>query len=123
MPAKLTAAVLGIVNAETDGSYKVLDAAEISRALPARLQTNSDGVANALQYLSERGYIDIRYSDRDTFCVCSLPKGRTYAEGVSADRTRGKRTFKNQLLLTFFGAMSGAFVGGILAGILMTFLF
>lgn len=115
---KLTASVLAAVNSETDGTYKVLEESEIMANIPSRLKTDSAGVANAMWYLSERGYIDIRYSEKGTYCVCSLPKGRTYDETAGAERYRGKRTFRNQMLLTFFGALAGAFVGGCLAGLL-----
>lgn len=115
---KLTASVLAAVNSETDGTYKVLEESEIMAEIPPRLKTDSAGVANAMRYLSERGYIDIRYSEKGTYCVCSLPKGRTYDETAGAERYRGKRTFRNQMLLTFFGALAGAFVGGCLAGLL-----
>ncbi len=115
---KLTASVLAAVNSETDGTYKVLEESEIMANIPSRLKTDSAGVANAMRYLSERGYIDIRYSEKGTYCVCSWPKGRTYDETAGAERYRGKRTFRNQMLLTFFGALAGAFVGGCLAGLL-----
>ncbi len=115
---KLTASVLAAVNAQTDGSYKVLEEGEILAALPPRIHTDGEGLANALRYLSERGYIDIRYSDKGTYCVCSLPKGRTYDEAAGAEKHRGKRTFRNQMLLTFFAALLGAFAGGCLAGVL-----
>ena len=113
---KLTASVLAAVNSETDGAYKVLEESEIMAEIPPRLKTDSAGLANAMRYLSERGYIDIRYSEKGTYCVCSLPKGRTYDETAGAERYRGKRTFRNQMLLTFFGALAVAFVGGCLAG-------
>lgn len=98
---KLTASVLAAVNSETDGAYKVLEESEIMAEIPPRLKTDSAGLANAMRYLSERGYIDIRYSEKGTYCVCSLPKGRTYDETAGAERYRGKRTFRNQMLLTF----------------------
>ncbi len=119
---KLTSAVLGIINAASDGSYKVIDSAEIIKALPEKVKTDATGISNALSYLAERGYVDVRYSDKTTFCICSLPKGRTYEEGVTADKSRGKRSFRNQLLLTFFGALLGAFAGGCLAGLLFMLL-
>lgn len=115
---KLTSSVLSIVNTQTDGSYKVIDVKDMIDGLPGKLKTDATGISNALQYLSERGFVDIRYSDKNTYCVCSLPKGRTYEESVSADKARGKKNFRNQMLLTFFGALLGAFVGGGLAGLL-----
>ena len=81
----LTASVLGAVNAASDGSYKVLEAGELLGALPAEEKTDEAGLENALRYLSERGYIDLRYSDGGTFCLCSLPKGRSYAETLRAE--------------------------------------
>ena len=119
---KLTSAVLRAVNAASDGSYKVIETDEIVRSLPEKVHTDAAGVSNALSYLAERGYVDIRYSDKSTYCLCSLPKGRTYEESVSADRSRGKRSFRNQILLTFFGALLGAFAGGCLAGLLFMLL-
>ncbi len=118
---KLTSAILNIVNEQTDGSYKVLETSDFINMLPGRVRTDAAGIENALQYLSERGYIDLRYSEKGTYCITSLPKGRTYTESVMADKSKGKRTFKNQMILTFFGAMLGAFCGGCLAGLLFLF--
>lgn len=118
---KLTAAVLAAVNARTDGSYKVLEEGDILSALPDRFGTDPTGLSNALRYLSERGYIDIKYSDKGTYCVCSLPKGRSYEETSGAERRSDKKSFRGRLLLTFFGSMLGAFVGGVLAGMLIFF--
>lgn len=86
----LTASVLGAVNAASDGSYKVLEAGELLGALPAEEKTDEAGLENALRYLSERGYIDLRYSDGGTFCLCSLPKGRSYAETLRAEQSAAK---------------------------------
>ena len=102
---KLTASVLAAVNAQTDGSYKVLEEGEILAALPPRIHTDGEGLANALRYLSERGYIDIRYSDKGTYCVCSLPKGRTYAETSAAEK--GEKKVKGRFWAIFFGAFAG----------------
>ena len=118
---KLTAAVLAAVNARTDGSYQVLEEGELLSALPTRLGTDPTGLSNALRYLSERGYIDVKYSDKGTYCICSLPKGRSYEETSGAERRSDKKSFRNRLLLTFLGSMLGAFAGGLLAGLLIIF--
>ena len=115
---KLTSSILAVVNAQTGGAYKVMEAKDFIDALPEKTKTDETGVSNALQYLAERGFVDIRYSDRDTYCVCSLPKGRTFEESTGAEKARGRRDVRGQRLLTFFGAMLGAFIGGCLAGLL-----
>ena len=114
---KLTASVLGIVNAESGGAYKVMETDDFIAALPAEGKTDAAGVANALQYLSERGSIDIRYSDRGTYCVCSLPKGRTYEEGAEVGKRKQAGAGRSRLrfLPAFLGGFIGAFAGGFLA--------
>ena len=115
---KLTAAVLGTVNAASGGAYKVMETPELIESLPPKLKTDAAGVENALRYLSERGYIDIRYFDRGTCCVCSLPKGRTYEESAEAGRARAEKRGKLRWLPAFLGAFFGAFAGGSLASLL-----
>lgn len=115
---KLTAAVLGTVNAASGGAYKVMETAELIESLPPKLKTDAAGVENALRYLSERGYIDIRYFDRGTCCVCSLPKGRTYEESAEAGRARAEKRGKLRWLPAFLGAFFGAFAGGSLVSLL-----
>lgn len=115
----LTAAVLEIVNAGSDGSYKVLETSDFLSALPDRLKTDEAGLDNSLRFLSERGYIDIRYSDKGTYCLCSLPKGRTYAE--SAAKEEEKKKSRGGVLAVFFGALAGGFLGALAAGLLAAF--
>ena len=118
---RLTQSVLDYVNAQTDGSYKVLEAADFLAAVPARVHTDEAGVENALRYLSERGYIDIRYSDRGTYCVCSLPKGRTYAERAAVDETKGRQASRRSFLYGFFGGLAGGLIGALAAGLILAF--
>lgn len=120
---KQTAAVLAAVNARTDGAYKVVEEGELLCALPARLKTDATGLANALRYLSERGYVDVKYSDKGTYCICSLPKGRSYEESEGAERRGERRYSRSRFFLVLFGALAGAFAGSFLAGVLLHFLF
>ena len=115
---KLTAAVLGAVNAASGGAYKVMETGEIIESLPPKLKTDVAGVENALRFLAGRGYIDIRYFDRGTCCVCSLPKGRTYEESAVAGKSRAEKHSKLRWLPAFFGAFFGAFAGGGLVSLL-----
>ena len=117
---KLTAAVLEIVNEGSGGAYKVMDADDF---LPALKESGKDGAGleSALRYLGERGYIDIRYAVKGTYCLCSLPKGRTYAETAAAERAEKKT--KGKFLAFFFGAFAGGFLGALAAGLLAAFVF
>lgn len=116
---KLTAAVLGVVNEETGGSYKVMDAGDFMAVLQGE-RADEAGLDGALRYLDERGYIDIRYAESGTYCLCSLPKGRTYAETVAAEQ--GEKRAKSTFWALFFGAFSGGLAGALIAGLLCAFL-
>ena len=117
----LTAAVLVIVNAGSDGSYKVLETSDFLSALPDRLKTDEAGLDNSLRFLSERGYIDVKYSDNGTYCLCSLPKGRMYAENTAAEAAEKKA--KGKFFLLFAAAFVGALIGSFAACILGFVLF
>ena len=119
---KLTAAVLGAVNAASGGAYKVMETGDFIEALPSKLKTDAAGVENALRFLAERGYIDIRYFERGTCCVCSLRKGRTYEESAEAGKARAEKRGRLRWLPAFLGAFFGAFAGGSLAALLFLFL-
>lgn len=118
---KLTAAVLDAVNTGTDGAYKVMETADLLSAIAGQAKTDEAGLANSLKYLSERGYIDIRYADKGTYCLCSLPKGRTYAETAAAEK--GEKKVKGRFWAFFFGAFAGGLLGSLIAGILNAFIF
>ena len=118
----LTAAILGAVNAASGGAYKVMEAEDFIQALPSKLKTDAAGVEKCLRYLSERGYIDLRYFDRGTCCVCSLPKGRTYEESVQESRTRTEKRGRLRWLPAFLGAFFGALAGSSVAALLYLFL-
>ena len=112
---KLTAAVLDAVNAGTEGSYKVMEAGELLSALEGREKTDEAGLSNALKYLCERGYIDIRYADKGTYCLCSLPKGRTYAGGK--ERKEGEGQVLGCLFRRVFGRARGLAHRGAVGGL------
>lgn len=120
---KLTASVLGAVNAVSGGAYKVIELGEIVSSLPAELKADPVGVENSIRYLAERGYVDVRYFERGTCCLCSLPKGRSYEESASelAEARKEKRG-KSGWLPAFFGALIGAFTGGALSALLLLLL-
>ena len=119
---RLTRSVLDYVNEQTDGTYKVFEAQDFIESFPARLRTDEAGVGNALQYLAERGYIDIKYSDRGTYCLCSLPKGRTYTERAAVTETQDRQSSRRSFFFGLLGGLVGGLIGAI-AGALVAVAF
>ena len=117
---KRTAAVLEAINTlSAEGSYKIIEVAEICAMLPRRAALDENGVHDALQYLKDRGYISIKYADEREYCLCPLPRGRQYVETEQSDKTEKRKHYNSYLRATFFGAMLGAVVGGAIVAAVM----
>lgn len=119
---KLTKYVLDKINAASDGSYKVMDAEDFLSALPARMTADENGVSNAVKYLSERGYVDLKYADNGTYCVCSMPKGRQYVETARVSDTDASRIKRSFFAAACAGGLFGALIGGALVALIIAFL-
>ena len=112
---KLTKFVLDKINAASDGSYKVMDAEDF-------LSADENGVSNAVKYLSERGYVDLKYADNGTYCVCSMPKGRQYVETARVSDTDASRIKRSFFAAACAGGLFGALIGGALVALIIAFL-
>lgn len=120
---KRTAAVLGAINdACGEGSYKILAIGELIESVPARYRADEEGVRQIVDYLREREYVSVKYSDERELCVCPLPRGRQYFENEERDRKEGRKKFESYLLVAFLGAMIGALIGGAVVALITTFL-
>lgn len=116
---KLTQFVLVKINTDSDGSYKVMDSSDFLSALPSKMTADENGVANAIRFLNERRYIDVKYADSGTYCVCSLPKGRQFAESETVSEPRGGKDKRLLFGIAFAGGFTGALLGGALIAVLI----
>lgn len=119
---KLTQCVLNKINADSDGSYKVMETEDFISAMPAKSCADETGVANAIRYLYERGYVDLKYAESGTFCVCSLPKGRQYAETARLPENGSVYRKRTLFAIAFSGGLFGSLLGGVIVGIIFTLL-
>ncbi len=109
---KKTTAVMHAINEIcSDGSYKVVETEDLLAQIPAKLRLDKAGLIQAVNFLKERDYISVKFSGEDEYCLCSLPKGRTFVEHRVEQKKETHKSFKNYLLISFFGAMLGAFIG------------
>lgn len=93
-----------------DGGFKIVEEQELARSVPME----AGDVGRLLSYLAEKDFIEIRYAEAGTYCVRTMPAGRSYAERSAyekAERARGRR---DTLLYSAFGA----FIGGVLVSLL-----
>ncbi len=112
---KKTAIALTVLNKLCqDETYKVIDFNTLINNFPKRLNMQKEQLDQSLEYLQTGEYIDLKYSENDTYCLTVLPKGRIILE----DNGREKKTFSrfNQLLLlTTLTSGIMAFLGAFLA--------
>lgn len=112
---KKTSATLKILNAICEeGTYKVIDYNNLISKFPNRYKVNKEALDQNLNYLKTGQYIDIKYAENDTYCLCVLPKGRMVLEDASRENRTMSRVNK-MLILTMFVSGIMAFAGAFLA--------
>ncbi len=106
-------ALLAKLNALCEGGgFKIIESAELCRMLPVE----ETELSRRMAYLAEKRLIELRYAEEGMYCVRTLPAGRVYAEAAARE---ARESLKNRRTL-FFGAALGAFLGGSLAGIVVS---
>lgn len=98
-----------------DGSYKIIEIADIISSLPRHYKMDSDTIKNILNYLERQDLISIKYDDDDVYCVAIMPYG---FEIIENEKNLSKRSFtvekKNNfmmIILTFFSSLIGTILG------------
>ena len=110
---KLTSAVLGAVNAQTNGSYKVLEADELIGALPEKLKTDASGIENALRYLCERGTSTSAIQTKIRTACVRFPREERMTRASVRTETAEKRNLKASFCLPFSARLRGRSSAGV----------
>ncbi len=109
--------VLSILAKETgDGSYKIVEVADIIMALPKRFRMDSETIRHILTYLERQDIISIKYDEDDVFCLAILPYGFEILENEKPKKLKTQKQKGNLLLLllSFFSALLGTTLGIVL---------
>ena len=97
-----------------DDGYKVIDYNNLIAKLPAKFKVEKDELDQNLEYLQGGKFIDIKYAENDTYCLCILPKARVILEDETLENKTILRANK-MLVLTMFASGLMAFLGAFLA--------
>lgn len=97
-----------------DDVYKVVDYDGLMSHFPKKVKCDKSKLEDVLNYLKAGQYIDIKYSQDDTYCLCVMPKGKMFLEDTDSDIKTMSRFTK---LLFACSITSGimAFLGAFLA--------
>lgn len=112
---KKTAVTLKVLNALCEEeTYKVIDYNSLIEKFPNKYKATKESLEQNLEYLKAGGYIDIKYAENDTYCLCVLPKGRITLEDSSRESKSAFR-FNQMLVITTLASGIMAFLGAFLA--------
>ena len=113
---RICGAVLDKINSLSPaGRYVVIDEEEFNECFPDG-DENGDMLDRALTQLKEGGYIDVKYSRGDLFCIAPLK------EFIEEDEPAAEETFeapRRKFNFTF----ASAFLGGMLGSLIVSLIF
>ena len=108
---KKTTAVLKALNKLSEGSaYKVITVDDVLNALTQKSQYDSEGVRHIIDFLEKQEYINIKFSEDNTYCYSLLPKARIYLEQETKSRTQKKSIPWLNYLFTILASFIGTII-------------
>ena len=109
---KRTSALLQSINDFcSSGTYKIFSEEDFLSAFPEKWGVTAEALAQMLDYLSENGYINVKYSGGGMYCICPLPLGRGYCELEAEIRSECVLQLKYFMSAAFFGSFAGSVLG------------
>ena len=117
---KKTTSVLKTLNRLTEGSaYKVVTADEILSNINQKSQFDLETIKQSIEFLEKQQYINIKFSEENTYCYSLMPKARIFLEQETQKVTIKKNT--NNIMLYVY-IMIASFIGTMLALLIFFYL-
>ena len=108
----LTLKVLNLIC--EDETYKVIDYANLISKFPNKNKPSKEELDQSLDFLKAGQFIDIKYSENETYCLSVLPKGKMILEeSLFESNTLSK--FSKLLIFTSLSSGVMAFFGALIA--------
>jgi len=115
---KRTSALMSMINEVcNEGSFKVLEIADIIASLPRRYKLDRGNLKQMMDFLVERDFLEVKYYDDNEYCLSPMPKGRLYHE-QARDEKKQKSRERELIVYTIIGSFIAAFAGALLGIIL-----
>ena len=116
---KKSVAVLKTLNKLATGTaYKVVTSDEVIANLSQKAQYDADSIKQIFEFLEKQEYVNIKFSEENTYCYSLLPKARIFLE---QDGLKPKKK-SNLSIMTYVLVAVSAFVGTMLALLIFFYL-
>ena len=114
---RICGAVLNKIHALSPaGRYVIVDEEELFDAFPDGAERGFDQLKIALATLIKQGYIDVKYSRGETYCIAPLKR---YEESVFEEPEEEVRRFKLDPVL--ISAFAGSALGSLIISLIFAF--
>ena len=116
---KKTTSVLKVLYKLSEGNaYKVITSDEILSSITPKSQYDLETIKQCIEFLEKQQYLNIKFSEENTYCYSLLPKARIFLEqdNKSAPQ-KNKQEIKHYLFI-----MISAFIGTMLALLIFFYL-
>ena len=110
---KKSTAILKSLNKLSEGcTYKVVTSEEIITNLTQKNLYDYDNIKEIMDFLEKNEYINIKFSEENTYCYSLLPKARIYLEQNS---TTNKIKKSKLPIKVYLYVMIASFIGSMLS--------
>ena len=117
---KKSITVLKVLNKLSVGTaYKVITADEIIASLSQKSLYDFDTIKEIIDFLEKQEYLNIKFSEENTYCYSLLPKARIYLE-QEGSKTKSKQAKVPVMHYVF--CMISSFLGTTLAMLIFIYL-
>lgn len=117
---KKSITVLKALNQLSVGSaYKVVTSDEIISSLTPKSLYDNDTVKEIIDFLEKQEYLNIKFSEENTYCYSLSPKARIYLEQESVKPKHKKESFA---ISSYVFVMMASFIGTTLSFLLFVYL-
>ena len=105
---KKSIVILKALNKLSEGcTYKVVTSDEIITNLSQKTLYDHDNIKEILDYLEKQEFINIKFSEENTYCYSLLPKARIYLEQTKPVKRKNTNfTVNNYLIFTIISFLS-----------------
>lgn len=117
---KKTTSLLKTLNKLCEGSaYKVITTDEVLSNIDQKSQFDLETIKQNIEFLEKQQYINIKFSEENTYCYSLLPKARIYLEQENQKAVIKKSTNN---IMPYVYVMLSAFIGTMLALLIFFYL-
>lgn len=115
-----SASILHALNKLAEGNaYKVITGDEIMAKLSQKSHFDLEIIKQILDFLEKQQYINIKFSEENTYCYSLLPKAKIYIE---QEESKANPQKSNKEILKYVYIMISSFIGTMFALLIFFYL-